>query len=136
MALPVTLTGPSFVATQSNHRPFLDGNNNVYGVFRDVSDLTQIEVWKNTDPDVNNFAEIDAADKPDAANDYGAVASVHKGTKLHIVSQFVTAGTRNVQYHEFGMSDNGQADQWITTHEAVATVDDVTATYGVAIDLR
>lgn len=136
MALPTTISGVAFPTTHFDFGPFIDGNGNVYVVALDSADNSIIEVWKATDP-TSSFTEQDSANKPNSTQNIAAIWAVKHGTTIRIGTQQTTAGSRAVEYHEFNTSDAGSnPDTWVTVNEAVATVDNNSATYGAAICMR
>ena len=123
MALPRTIATVSFPSRNYNIGPFRDGNGNHYLLFRASGDSSIMEVWKGDNGDAV-WAEQDSGNKPNSSADLRSINAVQDGTKLKIATQ-ATGG--KVEYHIFGMSDDGSADTWLTTNEEVvaSTTSDV-----------
>jgi len=118
MALPRTISGIDTPSDLHFSPPVRDGNGNHYVVVLDSADISIIEVWKADNGDAA-WAEVDSGNHPNSASNIQSLWVYPDGTRLKIITQNVSDG---VEYHEFALSDDGSADQWITTTEAVATL--------------
>ena len=111
MALPVTISGVSFLDTAMGKcGPFLSGGA-FYAVFLDSTDEGNLDVFKATDPTDawTQSATVDTG----GASDVLAYAAVQDGTNIHIVTH--VGSTTNLDYHVFAMA----SDSFSTSSEDV-----------------
>lgn len=137
MALPDTLSGT--VLVNFHKCPPIRAGGSTYLVLVDSTDQSLIEVWKNTNPGTDSWAEQDSSNKPTTSGTYNinAITCVLDGTNIHILSMTGdnSGAINDVDYHVFSTS----TDTWSITDESVANNIDVNTavtTWGLGIAVR
>lgn len=116
MALPITISGGSFVAP--NGGPFKSGTS-FYLVA--ASGATQnVEVFKADSDDPSSGWTIQDGTNNPTGSTFASMHSVLSGTTIHIVTQEASAAGTDVEYHTFNCSTN----TWAITNESVTTAPD------------
>lgn len=123
MALPTTISGVTFLATQSQgrSRPYISSTGNIYCVFRNGTTNTDLDIYKATDPTVA-FSQVGSL----TLNANGlllGIGTFQERDNLHIATQ---DNNEAILYHVFSMS----SDSFTTSNEAV------TSAVGTNIDIE
>ncbi len=122
MALPRTLANTAFPIQNYFCGPWRDANGNDYILTLNSSALDEIEVHKADDGDAV-WAEVDGGNHPNLGSNVVSMWGYQDGTQIKLITQ---TADFDVEYHSFGMSDDGgSADVWITTAESVEVSIDV-----------